>query len=92
MMMHYGAPAPLTFTMQLTQLVECVHHLTAGKNIGILTKFETTYIAAYNGHVSTTPSQDDKDIWRLEAASHAIVSIIQNPNKIFEAMTHSVLD
>lgn len=90
MLTHSKFATPLTFTMPLSKLVEALHELTLGKSLGIITKFEETYVVAYGGQVSTTPSIDDKDIWRLDTASEVAVSVVQNPSKIFEAMTHSI--
>lgn len=83
---------PLTYNMPLALLVVALHNYTLGKRVGVLTKFEETYVVAYDGNLSTTASHDEKEIWRLEASSQTIVSVIQNPSKVFEAMTHSALN
>jgi len=90
MLTHSKFHVPLTFTMPLNKLVEALHELTINKSLGFITKFEETYVVAYGGQVSTTPSMDDKDIWRLDAATETAVSVIQNQSKVFEAMTHSI--
>lgn len=81
----------ITYTMSLIKLVETLHEITAGKELGIITKFEDRYIVAYKGSVSTTQQQAEKEVWRLEVSSKAIVSLLHSDSKKFEALTYSIL-
>ena len=87
---RYKVNTALTYTMALTQLVELLHDLTGKCSTNIITKFEHRFVVAVNGDISTTEAPDN-EIWRLEVASKAIVNWFHNPQKPFEALTHSVL-
>lgn len=82
----------IKFEMALLQLVEVLQELSGHYSCGIVVKHCGQIFVAYDGRVSTTKLETDKDIWRLDTAVHASVWVIQNPTKIFEAMTTSVLD
>jgi hypothetical protein len=90
MFMNTRPRLPLTYTMSLIRLVEFLHETTINKQLTIITKFEDLYIVADCGSISTTQLGQQKEIWRLETASKAIVSALHNPTKRFEALTHSI--
>lgn len=84
-------PKPLTYTMQLMQLVEAMHAITTSYPVSIVTKHNDHIVVAVGGSVSTTQTNSDEEIWRLEYATKAIVSTIHHPNKAFDALTSSVV-
>lgn len=85
-----GQKTPLKFSMNLIQLVEYLQQLTTTFPVNIITVFEQKYLVACGGLISTTDGAD-KDLWRLNTASKAVVDILHYPGKTFEALTHSVL-
>lgn len=87
---HYKVKTALTYTMALTQLVQVLHELTEQSRAHLITKFENKLVVAVKGRVSTTDAPDN-EIWRLEVASKAIVNWLHNPQKPFEAFSHSTL-
>ena len=80
-----------TFDMGLVQLVQQLHELTSMSAIRIEVKYLDSIVVAVNGQVSSTNLLTDLPVWRVKAASHASVWLLQNPSKPFEAITTSVL-
>lgn len=83
-------PRAFTGEMGLVQLVENLHELTKRFQLAILTKHQSHYVLALGGQVSTTKITTEKPIWRLHAATAASVWWLQNPSKVFEALTTAV--
>lgn len=82
---------PITFGMNLVQLVEWLHLFTNRFAPHIVVKHLDQIFVAVNGEVSTTRLQKDKQVWRLKTAAHVAVWWIQNRSKTFEALTTGVL-
>jgi hypothetical protein len=91
MLSNASTRTAITYTMSLIKLVETLHEISTGRDLGIITKFEDRYIVAYKGNVSTTQLEAEKEVWRLEACSKGIVSLLHGGTKKFEALTHSIL-
>lgn len=81
---------PVTFGMNLLQLVEWLHMFTGRFACHVIVKHLDQLFVAVNGEVSTTKLAQDMPIWRLKVATHAVVWWIQNRAKTFEALTSSV--
>lgn len=80
----------LTHNMDLKTICDNLHTFTQNYPIQIATVHNKYLIIASHGNVSTTPlNGDDDNIWRLDYASIASCYLTWNPNKPFEALTHS---
>ncbi|HEY4964041.1 MAG TPA: hypothetical protein VIH90_05080 [Candidatus Saccharimonadales bacterium] len=77
----------VTTSMNLVQLVEALHLISAKTGAYYITQHLGYILAACNGMVSSTKTNDGLDSWRIEATSYASVWLIQNPGKPFEALT-----
>ncbi len=84
-------PRPIKYEMALMQLVETLSELTATYAANIVVKHHLQMFVASGGQVSTTKLAEDLDIWRVKTAAHAAVWTMQNPGKIFEALTTSLV-
>lgn len=87
-----GLTQAITLDMGLLRLVEALHTLTEQHPISIITKHHDTLYVAADGIVSTTKLTNDLPIWRVRIAAHASVWQIQNPSKVFEALTTAVAE
>lgn len=88
LMKHMQIPTPLTFNMGLVKFVEFVHEFTLKHPAAIVTLFEGNLVVALNGQVSTTKTSNETK-WRIEIAARAACHQTWQPNKTFEALTHS---
>lgn len=84
-------PKVLTFSMQLTTLVEAVHKFTITYPCSLMVLHQNTLIAAHEGRVSSTPWNNPMSIWRGDVATRASVYWLWNPGKPFEAATTSLI-
>lgn len=89
--MHAHSEKAFTFEMDFIRLVDQLHELTKSIYASIIVKHLDTIFVAHKGQVSTTKLDQEKKIWRIQYAAHAIVWQLQNPSKIFEALTISIL-
>lgn len=83
-------PKPITYGMDLLQLVEWLQMFTTAFAPHIIVKHLDTIFVAVDGQVSTTKHDSHERVWRLTVASHASVWWLQNPSKPFQALTASV--
>lgn len=90
MFTHSPSTTALTYTMQLTKLVEALHQLTKDKNLGVVTRHNGIYVVSYGGQVSTTNTNNETEFWRLATTSRSAVSLLHYPGKQFEALTNAV--
>jgi ADP-dependent NAD(P)H-hydrate dehydratase / NAD(P)H-hydrate epimerase len=84
-----GWTSPVTFSMSTIQLVEFLHSLSQTYACSIITLHNENIFVAYGGLVSTT-KRAIKGSWRVEMAAKSSVWLIQNKNRVFEALTMSV--
>jgi NAD(P)H-hydrate repair Nnr-like enzyme with NAD(P)H-hydrate dehydratase domain len=84
-------PNAITLGMDFIKLVDILHDVTAQFPVSIVVKQHKQMCVASAGQVSSTALQNDIDIWRVKTAAHASVWWLQNPEKVFEALTISVL-
>lgn len=83
--------APVTYTMDMLQLVDILHRFTNKFSVNIITRhLDNTFVAAA-GQVSSTKLTDTEKIWRTKTAAHATTWWLQNPSKSFEALTTALL-
>jgi len=70
----------------LAELVRKLNDWSQVSKASFITRHENQLVVATAGRVSTTPWNEDSK-WQIELAAYAIVWIVQNPSKPFEALT-----
>lgn len=81
---------PVTFSINLLQLVDWLHDFTLRFAPNIIVKHIDDLFVAVDGQVSTTKLMQDLPIWRIKTAAHAAVWWLQNATKPFEALTTAI--
>jgi NAD(P)H-hydrate repair Nnr-like enzyme with NAD(P)H-hydrate dehydratase domain len=84
-------PKVLTFSMQLTNLVEALHKFTLTYPVTIVTLHKDSLLISHNGEVITTPWDNPMAIWRGSVAAKAACYWLWNPRKPAEAIATSVI-
>lgn len=84
-------PIVLTFSMQLTNLVEALHKFTITYPITITVLFKEQLLVASNGGVTSTPWDNPMSIWRGSVASAAATYWLWNQNKPLQSITASLI-
>ena len=84
-------PKILTFSMQLTNLVEALHKFTITYPISISVFHQNTLLFASDGEVTTTPYNVPTKIWRGTTATVAAVYWMWSPTTVLESTTASFL-
>jgi NAD(P)H-hydrate repair Nnr-like enzyme with NAD(P)H-hydrate dehydratase domain len=84
-------PKVLTFSMQLTNLVEAVHKFTITYPVNIVVFHKDLLIVASNGIVTTTPCNDPMKIWKGDTATKAAAYWLWNTSKPLESITASLI-
>ena len=84
-------PKVLTFSMQLTNLVEAVHKFTITYPVTIVVLHKDTLVIASNGQVTSQVWNNPKLIWRGSVAAKAAAYWLWTPGKPLEAITSSIL-
>lgn len=85
-------PKVLTFSMQLSNLVEAIHKFTITYPISIAVFHKDTILVASEGQVTSTPFDNPMEIWRGKTATNSAVYWIWNPSKILESITTSLVN
>ncbi len=88
-----GSSQAITFGMDLVSLVEFLSTFTKENQASIITLHQNQYIVAVDGRVSSTKQDSqtpEPPNWRLDSASIVACYVTWNPEKYFEALTHSV--
>lgn len=83
-------PKVLTFSMQLTNLVEAIHKFTITYPITITVLHKDHLVIAHGGQVVTHPWENPMAIWRGSVAARATAYWLWNPHKPLEAVATSV--
>ena len=83
-------PKVLTFSMQLTNLVEAVHKFTITYPVSIVVLHKDHLVMASDGEVVTSPWDNPMAIWRGSVAARAASYWLWNPGKTLEAISTSV--
>jgi hypothetical protein len=85
-------PKVLTFSMQLTNLVEAIHKFTITYPCSITVLHQDQLLVASGGEVTSTPWDNPMAIWRGSVATRAAVYWLWNPSKILESVSTSLLE
>lgn len=83
-------PKVLTFSMQLTNLVEAVHKFTITYPVSLAVLHKDNLVIASGGEVVTIPWGNPMAIWRGSVAARAAAYWLWSPKKPLEAVTTSV--
>lgn len=83
-------PKILTFSMQLSSLVEALHKFTTTYPVGITVLHKDYLIVAVNGEITTTEWQNPMAIWRGSVATKAASYWLWNAHSTLEAITASI--
>jgi NAD(P)H-hydrate repair Nnr-like enzyme with NAD(P)H-hydrate dehydratase domain len=83
-------PKVLTFSMQLTNLVEAVHKFTITYPTTLAVLHKDHLIIASGGEVVTIPWNNPMAIWRGSVAARAAAYWLWSPKKPLEAVTTSI--
>lgn len=84
-------PKVLTFSMQLTNLIEALHKFTITYPVSIAVLHKDTFIVAHDGKVVTTPWDNPMMIWRGVTAAKAATYWLWSPSKPLEAASTSII-
>ncbi|MFY9228535.1 MAG: hypothetical protein WAO28_04415 [Candidatus Microsaccharimonas sp.] len=84
-------PKVLTFSMQLTNLVEAVHKFTITYPASIVVLHKDHIVIASGGEVVSMPWSNPMAIWRGSVAAKAACYWQWNPSKLLEAVTTSLV-
>lgn len=84
-------PKILTFSMQLSHLVEALHKFTITYPVTIAVLHKDTMIVASSGEVTTTPWDSPMMIWRGTVAAKAASYWLWNPPAPLDAVSASLL-
>lgn len=84
-------PKVLTFSMQLTNLVEALHKFTTTYPISIAVLHNETLLISNGGEVTSTPWAEPMRVWRGNTATVAATYWLWNPSKPLESATASLL-
>ena len=84
-------PKVLTFSMQLTNLVEALHKFTISYPVSIAVLHRETFIVAHDGRVVTTPWDNPMMIWRGVTAAKAATYWLWSPSKPLEATSTAIV-
>lgn len=84
-------PKVLTFSMQLTNLVEALHKFTISYPISIAVLHKDVLLVASGGEVTSTPWGVPMEIWQGKTATIATVYWLWNPGKPLESVTTSLV-
>lgn len=83
-------PKVLTFSMQLTNLVEALHKFTITYPVTIAVLHKESFIIAHDGDIITTPWDNPMAIWRGGVAAKAACYWLWSPKKPLAAIATSV--
>jgi NAD(P)H-hydrate repair Nnr-like enzyme with NAD(P)H-hydrate dehydratase domain len=84
-------PKVVTFSMQLTNLVEAMHKFTITYPVTIAVLHRESFIIAYDGEVVTTPWDNPMLIWRGNVAAKAATYWLWTPSKPLEATATAII-
>ena len=84
-------PKVLTFSMQLTNLVEALHKFTITYPVSIAVLHKEAFIIASDGQVVSTPWDNPMAIWRGNVATKAATYWLWSPSKPLEATATAIL-
>src|SRR5690606_23086174 len=80
-----------TYSMTITSMLEALHLLSTIYPCALIVKHNQIFYVAKDGEVSTTKTDSSEESWRLTTATAASVWALQNPSKIYAALTTPVI-
>lgn len=83
-------PKVLTFSMQLTNLIEALHKFTITYPITVAVFHKDMFIVANGGEVTSTEYKEPTNVWRGRTATVAATYWLWNPNMQLESITTSL--
>ena len=83
-------PVAFTSDMGLLKLVDLLHEFSEQYQASFAIRYESNYVAAVRGEVSTTPAAE-KGAWCVKTAAAGAVWWLQNPGKPFEALSSALV-
>ncbi|HCM52196.1 TPA: hypothetical protein DIS56_03660 [Candidatus Saccharibacteria bacterium] len=86
---NYGLKKSIKSSMDLLQLVQLLHEWTSEIEAFIVTEHAANIVVAVNGQISTSPV---KEANLTDLAAYASVWWLQQPQKLFEALSTAVYD
>jgi len=86
---HNRPQTPILHSMNLHELVTTLADWANSSPAAFITKHADNFIVAVNGKVSSTPVKEESN-WQVDLATDANVWWMQNPQKLFEALTTAV--
>ena len=86
-----GFPKALVFEMELLRFVDILHELSLLYKANIICLKNTQLFVSSEGKVSSTNLGVEPTSWRIKTAAAASSYLLQNHNKVFEALTTSLL-
>ena len=86
------SPVAITHTMDLMHLIDALHDFTKDNPVAVVVRHQDTMLIAYGGDVSSTiyPHYTETT-WQIPVAAHISVWWLQNPTKVFQAMTSALI-
>jgi len=84
-------PKVLTFSMQLTQLIEALHKFTISYPVTIAVLHKDFLVVAHDGQVVSTAWTNPMAIWRGDVASKVAAYWLWNPSKPLEAAATAIV-
>lgn len=84
-------PKVLTFSMQLTNLVEALHKFTITYPVTIAVLHKDHFLVAHGGDIVSMEWGNPMAIWRGSVAARAAVYWVWNPGKTLEAVATSLI-
>jgi len=84
-------PKVLTFSMQLTQLIEALHKFTITYPVTLAVLHKDFLVIAHDGQVVSTAWTNPMAIWRGDVASKVAAYWLWNPSKPLEAAATAIV-
>ena len=84
-------PKVLTFSMQLTQLIEALHKFTISYPVTLAVLHKDFLVIAHDGQVVSTAWTNPMAIWRGDVASKVAAYWLWNPSKPLEAAATAIV-
>lgn len=87
----FGFDKAFTFDMDILRFTDTLHDFTDKFPLFIIVKHLDQVHCAVGGHIVSTKTEDQTDIWRAKTAAHASVWWLQNPVKPLEAISTALV-
>lgn len=84
-------PVVITFSMQLSNLVEALHKFTITYPATIAVLHNDTLLIAHDGQIVSTPWDNPMAIWKGDTATRAAVYLLWNKDKVLESVSSGII-